>query len=127
MCIRDSFDKLAEGVVKFSSRVLCIDANMALWCVVPELRARGLMISMAAFSPFYHSPDKKNAKMDSLGIFVIGPTLSIRMAFCPTLVGDVPAPKRRDEDRLVQKEVQTGHGYKRRFVPHDAVSFAKGQ
>ena len=41
------WDKLAEGIVKYCSRVLCIDANMALWCVAPELRARGVMISMA--------------------------------------------------------------------------------
>ena len=45
------WDKLAQVIVTYKSRVLGIDANMALWCVVPELRARGLMVSMAAFFP----------------------------------------------------------------------------
>ena len=35
------FDLLARGIVECYSRVLCMDANMALWVVVPELRARG--------------------------------------------------------------------------------------
>ena len=46
-------DKLAQGIVEYKSRVFCIDANMALWCVVPELRARGVMVVTAAFYPFY--------------------------------------------------------------------------
>ena len=45
------FDKLAEGIIRYTSRVLCLDASMALICVAPELRARGVMVSMAAFFP----------------------------------------------------------------------------
>ena len=44
------WDRLAEVIVHYKSRVLCMDANMALFCVAPELRARGVMASMAAFS-----------------------------------------------------------------------------
>ena len=43
------FDRLARGILRYKSRLLCMDANMALFCVVPELRARGVMASMAAF------------------------------------------------------------------------------
>ena len=73
---------MAQGIVEYKSRVLCIDSNMALWCVVPELRASGFMVVMAACYPFYQAPDTQ-AKVDSLGIFVIGRVNSIRMAFCP--------------------------------------------
>ena len=79
------WDKLAQGILMCYSRVLCMDASTALWCVVPELRARGFMVSMAGFCPFYEHMDQ-HAKVDSLGIFVIGPANGIRMAFCPATV-----------------------------------------
>ena len=46
---RNFFDRLARGILEYKSRVLCLDASMALICVAPELRARGFMVSMAAF------------------------------------------------------------------------------
>ena len=64
------WDKLAQVIVTYKSRVLGMDANMALWCVVPELRARGIMVSMAAFFPFYREPETE-PRVDSLGIFAI--------------------------------------------------------
>ena len=117
------WDELVEGIVGFSSRVLCIDASLALWCVAPELRARGLMISMAAFFPFYQLPDQQKAKVDSLGIFVIGPTLSIRMAFCPTVVEANTLPLRRSEDRLAKKQIDKGNGTPSERVKFDLIEF----
>ena len=46
------FDTLARGIVQYKQRVLCMDANMALWAVVPELRARGFLVTMVSFFPF---------------------------------------------------------------------------
>ena len=93
------FDELGHGIVRYKSRVLCMDANMALWCVVPELRARGFMVSMAAFFPFKVGG---KAMVDSLGIFVIGPTERIKMAYCPSVLGKIKEPERSEGDALVQ-------------------------
>ena len=43
------WDTLAIYLVEFGARFLCGDFNMALFCVVPELRARGFQIYMAAW------------------------------------------------------------------------------
>ena len=42
------WDILARYLAEFSPRYLCGDFNMALFCVVPELRARGFQINLAA-------------------------------------------------------------------------------
>ena len=43
-------DMLGRGILEYRSHVLCMDADTALWTVVPELRARGFMVSMSGFS-----------------------------------------------------------------------------
>ena len=100
---------MAAGIVGYTSRVLCMDANMALWTVVPELRARGFMASMAGLFPFFQDMERP-ARVDSLGIFVIGPTERLRMAYCPTVVGTVEAPLRRPGDELTLKTIVRSDG-----------------
>ena len=77
-----------------------MDANMALFCVAPELRATGVMASMAAFFLFLQDSDK-NRKVDSLGIFVIAPAAGIKMAYSPAVVGG-HEPERMPQERMPQ-------------------------
>ena len=42
------WDELAQTIVEFGARFLCGDFNMALRSVIPELRARGFQINLAA-------------------------------------------------------------------------------
>ena len=65
---------------------LSIDANMALWLVVPELRSRGIQISMVANYLFRINT---MPHYDSLGIFAVGPVKSIRMAYSPAVALDI--------------------------------------
>ena len=89
-CREEFWDRLAIGILEYKTRFLCIDANVALPSVAIELRARGLCITLVAFSPF-RDIAKKKVKLDSLGIFVIGGTRAIKPAYSPTVVG-VPEP-----------------------------------
>ena len=84
-----------------------MDANMALWCVVPELRARGLMASMVSFFPFdMYNPKTGDPerKLDSLGIFVIGPATAIRMAFSPVVMGAQTDIDRTDKRKILVRK-----------------------
>ena len=49
MAFKDFWDLLARYLAIFGPRYLCGDFNMALFCVVPELRARGFQINLAAW------------------------------------------------------------------------------
>ena len=48
---KDLFDILARGIVQYQQRIVCMDASVALWAVVPELRARGVLVTMVSFFP----------------------------------------------------------------------------
>ena len=95
---------MATGILEFKTRFLCIDANVALPSVAIELRARGLCITLVAFSPF-RDMDKKMVKLDSLGIFVIGGTRAIKPAYSPTVVG-VPEPVWGEKDKYTKKTIK---------------------
>ena len=43
---KELFDHLAKEIIEFRCRLLTIDANMSMWAVVPEMRARGVQISL---------------------------------------------------------------------------------
>ena len=103
-CREDFWDRLAIGIMDFKTRFLCIDANVALPSVAIELRARGLCITLVAFSPF-RDMDKKMVKLDSLGIFVIGGTRAIKPAYSPTVVG-VPEPVWGENDKYTKKTIK---------------------
>ena len=93
----DFWNTLARAIYTYGSRFLCIDANMALWLVVPELRSRGIQISMVANYPLKQDTEHH---YDSLGIFAVGPVKSIRMAYSPAVAGAM-SPSRTKEDGLV--------------------------
>ena len=107
-CREDFWDRLAIGILEFKTRFLCIDANVALPSVAIELRARGLCITLVAFSPF-RDMDKKMVKLDSLGIFVIGGTRAIKPAYSPTVVG-VPEPVWGEKDKYTKKTIKQVDG-----------------
>ena len=99
-----------------------MDANMALWCVVPELRARGFMVCMTAFYAF----EVDGVPMvDSLGIFAIGPTGRIKMVYSPTVVGkDVKEPQLGKGDGYTMGYLKSnkgghiGEGWKHELEQH---------
>ena len=47
--LRDFFDRLARACQKYDPRFICADLNMQLYNLVPEMRARGFCIQLAAF------------------------------------------------------------------------------
>ena len=86
---------------------------------------------MAAFFPFYQNLEAQ-AKVDCLGIFVIGPVNSIRMAFCPyTLQFCKEEPERTHENRLARTQIKNERGQplSSRRLLHEVVTFTnvKGQ
>ena len=112
---------MAIGILEYKTRFLCIDANVALPSVAIELRARGLCITLVAFSPF-RDMDKKMVKLDSLGIFVIGGTRAIRPAYSPTVVG-VPEPVWGGKDKYTKKTIKQADGQPDHTVDWPVQSF----
>ena len=96
------FDHLAEGIVKFGGRFLGVDAHMSLWTVVPQMRARGVQISLAAWSPWKWRVDDPTVNSDTCGIFIIGPFEGIRYAYGAEVFGLRPA-NLDHENRKVQR------------------------
>ena len=114
------FDRLATGIMQHKSRVLCLDASMALICVAPELRARGVMVSMAAFFPCKMGD---NMVLDSLGIFIIGKADCIRLAYSPTVVGG-KEPELLPQDKRTEKAITDEGGRVVGRVPHSIYTCA---
>ena len=59
---------------------------MGLWSVIPELRARGVHVNLAAWYPFYEMIDPK-VMIDSETIFMTGPVAGIRKVHDATALG----------------------------------------
>ena len=74
------WDLLAQHMAEFRPSFLCGDFNMALFAVIPELRARGFQISLAAWYCWRHDSEP-HVRADSCAIFRIGPCQGIRMCF----------------------------------------------
>ena len=74
------WDELVEAIVEFRVRIMAGDFNMALWQVVPELRARGVQANLAAWYPWKHHLES-SIRIDSTAIFVIGPRDGLRKVF----------------------------------------------
>lgn len=90
------WNEVADAIIEFRVRILVGDFNMALWCVVPELRARGLQVNLAAWYPWKHR-NEAEPRMDSTAMFVIGPCAGAHKIFGvetirPSAVAE-PAPK----------------------------------
>ena len=75
--IKNFWDEVAENIVKFRVRILVGDWNMQLFCVILELRARGIHINLAAWYPFAPYKEEKPF-IDSMGLFIIGPVSGIK-------------------------------------------------
>ena len=80
------WDEVSEHIVKFRVRVLTGDFNMALWQVVPELRARGLQANLAAWYPWQNDLES-HVRLDSCAIIIIGPCAGMRRLYDPCVLG----------------------------------------
>ena len=76
------FDQLAEGIIEFQSRLVGAEMNAAFWSFIPEMRARGVQVNLAAWSSCILGGEQ-TANTDSVGIFIIGPYEAIRVGFVP--------------------------------------------
>ena len=74
------WDELAEAIMVFQVRIFGGDFNMALFCVIPEMRARGILVNIAAWFPWKSMP-VGSTKIDSMGIFIVGPCQGCRKIF----------------------------------------------
>ena len=78
--IKTIWDEIAGHIVEFRVRILAGDWNMQFFCVIPELRARGIHINLAAWYPF-EPPTGQEPWIDSMGLFIIGPVDGIKKVF----------------------------------------------
>ena len=85
------WDVLARYLAEFCPSFLCGDFNMALFCVVPELRARGFQINLAAWYCWQNHLEQ-HPRADSCGIFRLGPCQGIRMCFGASVFGLASPP-----------------------------------
>ena len=81
------WDQLAKYLCMFRPRFLCGDFGSALFNVVPELRARGFQINLAAWHCWVNSGDVDQVMMDDEAIFRLGPCKGIRMCFDASVFG----------------------------------------
>ena len=72
------FDELASGIIEYKSRLVGAEMDAAFWSFIPEMRARGVQVDLAAWSPCMLGGEPA-AKSDSVGIFIIGPCEAIRL------------------------------------------------
>ena len=64
------FDEITEYAIRFGVRIMAGDWNMALWMVIGELRARGLLVNLASWYPFKMT-NVTMLKIDSCALFVV--------------------------------------------------------
>ena len=84
---KEFWDDLARYIMEFGVRLLTGDFNMALWCAIVELRARGFQANVAAWYPWKNHLEE-TVRMDSCAIFVIGPVMGVRKMFDPSVMCD---------------------------------------
>ena len=84
------WDKLAGYIVKFRVRILTGDFSMALFRVVPELRARQIPANMVASYMFTDSLNQR--RIDSTAIFIIGPLAGATSLFDASMALGMPDP-----------------------------------
>ena len=88
-------------LIQFGARLMAGDFNMAFFSVIPEMRARGFEISLAAWYPFrLHNEDEVRA--DSCGMFCIGPWKGIKIVFHQAVFG-MYAPERSENNSMVME------------------------
>ena len=126
------WDILARYLAEFSPTYLCGDFNMALFCVVPELRARGFQINLAAWycweQMFAGQKDfEAGTKADSCGIFRIGPCNGVRMCFDASVFG-MQSPTLPATCSMVMEIICDEHGkeIEKRRYPVPQFTFGQG-
>ena len=103
--VYDGFwDLLAQYIVRFGVRLMGGDFYMSLFCVVPQLRARGFQINLAAFYPFWMEAQDE-MYTDSCGVFLIGPWEGVRLCY-DCSVFDLPPPTRTTNNSMVMEQVK---------------------
>ena len=113
------WDSLASYLLRYRVRVLAGDFNMSFLSVIAELRARGFQINLAAWYPFYMIKQKE-MRVDSCGIFVIGPWQGVRLVYDCTLF-DIAAPHRQWHNSMVMEQFADEEGTptdERRYEVH---------
>ena len=119
------WDLLASYLLRYRVRVLAGDFNMSFLSVIVELRARGFQINLAAWYPFYMTRQKE-IRVDSCGIFVIGPWQGVRLVYDCTLF-DIVAPLRQMHNSMVMEQLKDEEGrptdFKRRYEVHQYTMF----
>ena len=87
--VKAFYDRLAQYVIRFGARLMVGDWNMQLFAVIPEMRARGFEISLAAWYPFHLHNESFN-RSDSCAIFTVGPWTGVRIVFDQAVFGMTP-------------------------------------
>ena len=112
---------MCSYIVKYKVRFLVGDFNLALWVVIPEMRARGMQINLLAWQPWKveGAESGTSVRCDTCGIFAIGGITSIKWSFdCSVL--DVCAPERGNAFKLARKSVKDAQGKPTRETqPHE--------
>ena len=83
---KDSWDELCTVINQYNVDVLAGDFNMALCEVIPEMRSRGLEISLASWYPWRGVCGEM--MMDSMAIFIIGQPGEYELVYPPTCLHD---------------------------------------
>ena len=123
MSLKSFWDELAQHIRDFRVRVLTGDFNMAMWCVVVELRARGVQANLAAWYP-WKKQSETCVRMDSCCILVIGPCEGARKLYDPSaLNAGIAAPATKVGERARDREKRTGNGIDQTPVPSSRVRF----
>ena len=75
------FDKIAEYILTFECRFAIGDLNMAFYCFIPELRARGFQVQLAGWNchQLLHEVEARTVRSDSCGIWVIGTHQGVKL------------------------------------------------
>ena len=81
------WDNLAKLIRDLKVRFFTGDFNMALWCVIVELRVRGFQANLAAWYPWMLEGESC-VRMDSCCIVVIGPCNGVWMLYDPSDLGE---------------------------------------
>ena len=117
---KEWWDELAQVIVEFGARFLCGDFNMGLFSVIPELRARGFQINLAAWYCWQQNLES-HVRADSCGMFHIGPCQGIRICLCPSLCG-IDVDPRPDKCSMVMETIVNSEG-KQTQQPHSVPTY----
>ena len=114
------WDALADAINYYSVRVVSGDFNMSLFAVVPQLRARGVMIHMAGWYP-WQPVGPVDPKFDSMGIFWVGPAGCVQPSYKDFISGsDADAAVAADPREMPRVWQYGGSGYElRNYVPRN--------